>query len=361
MGFPPGVDYTKDADIAQPVRAPDSYPGDAGPTPAVGSTLPDFNLRTLKAHLATKLTKILGDVEAAPKTGRNKDQGYDYVSAKDIVSVTRKVMAAHGVFLKWVPNPDIKWREYMSRSNNLQREATIWYAAVFMDAETGYEEAIPWPGVGVDAQDKSLAKAATAAMKSFLATQFQVGDEGSDNDRGESEDGSRARGASRADRQQPPRVENVWPKKISGVLQKIEAHQDGSYVFVKGARFWARNTEIEVKLAAATGKLIEFEADMGKGPDGLQCPVILKLLAVPPSTTSKPPQEGPQAPAAARSGTPEVGQGTQDPKSGTQAARTILSPHGTSGVAPYSPPSNEGAKRKVTPPTREELFPRGGR
>jgi hypothetical protein len=320
------------------------------------------SLRTFKARLATKLTKILDDIEDAPKTGRNKDQGYDYQSAKDIVSVTRRVMAKHGVFLKWVPDPQIKWREYMSKSNNLQREATIWYAAVFMDAETGYEEVIPWPGVGVDAQDKSLAKAATAAMKSFLATQFQIGDGSSDNDRGESEDGSRSRGASRADRQQPQRVENVWPKKISGMLQKTEAHQDGSYVFVKGARFWARNTDIELKLAGATGKLIEFEADMGKGPDGLLCPTILKLLAVPPSTAPKPPQEGPQAPAGARIATGEVVQGAPDPKSGTQAARTILSPHGTPGVASGSAPSNEGAKREVPhQPTREELFPRGGR
>jgi len=137
----------------------------------------DQSLRAFKARLATKLTKILDEIEPAPKTGHNKDQGYNYQSAKDIVSVTRRVMARNGVMLTWIPNPAISWREYQSRSNNLQREATIWYAATFTDAETGYEEVIPWPGVGVDGNDKSLAKAATAAMKSFLATQFQIGDE----------------------------------------------------------------------------------------------------------------------------------------------------------------------------------------
>jgi hypothetical protein len=244
------------------------------------STVPENDLippifRALKARLATKLTKILDEIEPAPKTGHNKDQGYDYQSAKDIVSVTRKVMAKHGVFLKWVPDPaKLHWCEYQSRSNNVQREATIWYGATFMDAETGYEEIIPWLGVGVDHSDKSLAKAATAAMKTFLATQFQIGDEGTDNDRNE-EDGSRSRGASR-------RNENVWPKKIGGVLQKIEAHQDGSYLFVKGARFWARKTDIELKLAGAVGRFFEFEADMGKGPDGQPIPVVQKLLAVPP-------------------------------------------------------------------------------
>src|SRR6266446_3454808 len=219
--------------------------------------LSDQSLRALKARLATKLLKILDEVEPAPKTGHNKDQGYDYQSAKDIVSVTRKVMAKHGVMLTWVPDPNqLHWREYQSRSNNLQREVTVWYGATFTDAETGYEEIIPWPGVGVDHSDKSLAKAATAAMKTFLATQFQIGDEGTDNDRTE-EDGSRSRGASRAQRS-----ENVWPKKIGGVLHKIEAHQDGSYLFVKGARFSARKTDIELKLAGAVGRFLEFEADM---------------------------------------------------------------------------------------------------
>src|SRR6266849_2927329 len=146
--------------------------------------LSEQSLRALKARLATKLLKILDEVEPAPKTGHNKDQGYDYQSAKDIVSVTRKVMAKHGVMLTWVPDP------------NQLREVTVWYGATFTDAETGYEEIIPWPGAGVDAHDKSLAKAATAAMKSFLATQFQIGDESTDNDR--SEEDSRSRGASRA-------------------------------------------------------------------------------------------------------------------------------------------------------------------
>jgi len=229
--------------------------------------------------------------------------------------VTRKVMAKYGVFLKWVPDTELHWREYQSRSNNLQREVTVWYDAVFMDSETGYEEIIPWPGVGTDGGDKSLAKAATGAMKSFLATQFQIGDEGADNDRGESEDGARTRSAPRADRQQ--RTENVWPKKIGGILQKIEAHQDGSYVFVKGARFWARKTDVELKLAGSTGKLIEFEADMGKGPDGLPCPVIQKLLAVPPTPAQSAPavaQAPPQAKAEPRGAGPGPGNAVRPPE-----------------------------------------------
>lgn len=248
------------------------------------STVPENDLippifRALKARLATKLTKILDEIEPAPKTGHNKDQGYDYQSAKDIVSVTRKVMAKHGVFLKWVPDPArLHWCEYQSRSNNVQREATIWYGATFMDAETGYEEIIPWPGAGVDAHDKSLAKAATAAMKSFLATQFQIGDENTDNDR--SEEDSRSRGASRTQQRS-----DVWPKKIGGVLHKIESKDDGSYLVVKGVRFWAPwdgAPGLQVRSSVAwTGRFIEFEADMGKGPDG-PCPMITKILAVPP-------------------------------------------------------------------------------
>jgi len=325
--------------------------------------LPDSSLRSLKARLAQKLTKILGEIEAAPKTGWNNDQKYGYVSAKDIVSVTRKVMARNLVMLKWVPNTTIQWREFMSRQQNLQREATIWYDATFCDAETGYEEIIPWPGVGVDGNDKSLAKAATAAMKTFLATQFQIGDEGTDNDRGESEDGARTRNAPRADRQQQQRTENVWPKKISGILQKIEAHEDGSYVFVKSARFWARKTDVELKLAASTGKLVEFEADMGKGPDGLPCPVIQKLLAVPPVgaiTTPAAAQGSPQAKAEPQGATPGPGNAVRPP----ERKETVLPADRPSSVPSTDQPKSRFERELDSPtpeqPTHDELFPKGG-
>jgi len=318
-----------------------TVPGDAPPAPCGSEPeMSDEGLRALKARLATKLTKILDEIEPAPKTGHNKDQGYDYQSAKDIVSVTRKVMARNGVMLTWIPNPAITWREYQSRSNNLQREATIWYAATFTDAETGYEEVILWPGVGVDGNDKSLAKAATAAMKSFLATQFQIGDEGSENDRSE-EDGCRSRGA-RAQQ----RNENVWPKKIGGVLQKTEPRDNGSYVTVKATRFWAP-WDLSSKLVVASGRFIEIEADMGKGPDG-PCPVVTKILAIPPGPLPKSVQEARSSAAVARSAGSEVVQGHPDAKPGEQAARTILAPHDT------------GSTRSETKaPTGQELFPPG--
>jgi hypothetical protein len=297
-------------------------------TPSVSEDS-DFGIRTLKARLAAKLVKVLGEIEPVPKSGRNKEQGYDYVRASDIVAATRKVLARNGVFLKWLPDPELHWREYQSRNNNLQREVTVWYDAVFMDAETGYEESIPWPGVGTDSGDKNLAKAATAAMKSFLATQFQIPDDGADNDRDTgTEEGSRARSASRSERQQPARVENVWPKKITGILQKIEAHQDGSWLFVKGARFWVRKTDVELKLAGITGKLIEFEADMGKGPDGLPCPVLQKLLAAPPTTPQTSTAAAPRSPQAATAAQPGVK--AQEP------ARAAAAPQERAGSVPVT-------------------------
>jgi hypothetical protein len=311
--------------------------------------LSDQSLRALKARLATKLLKILDEVEPAPKTGHNKDQGYDYQSAKDIVSVTRKVMAKHGVMLTWVPDPNqLHWREYQSRSNNLQREVTVWYGATFTDAETGYEEIIPWPGAGVDAHDKSLAKAATAAMKSFLATQFQIGDENTDNDR--SEEDSRSRGASRAQQRS-----DVWPKKIGGVLHKIESKDDGSYLVVKGVRFWAPwdgAPGLQVRSSVAwTGRFIEFEADMGKGPDG-PCPMITKILAVPPGPLPKSVQEARLPPAAGRSAPSDVIQGHPDAKSGANAARTIPEAH-----------DGQDTRSETNAPTGQEVFPsrRSGR
>ncbi len=176
-------------------------------------------------------------------------------------------------------------------------------------------------------------------MKSFLATQFQIGDESTDNDR--SEEDSRSRGASRAQQRS-----EVWPKKIGGVLQKIESRDDGSYLVVKGARFWAP-WNFSSKLVASSGRFIEFEADMGKGPDG-PCPMITKILAVPPGPLPKSVQEARLPPAAGRSAPSDVVQGHPDAKSGANAARTIPSPHDVPNTRP-----------EANQPSGQDLFPTG--
>ena len=344
------------------------------PAPGAAATEDAAALAILRGKLAAKICKVMDEIEPAPKTGRNKDQHYSYVSARDIVSVTRKTMAKNRVRLKWVPSTTITWREYMSRSNNLQREATIWYAAVFVDAETGYEETIPWPGVGVDAQDKSLAKAATAAMKSFLATQFQVGDDGTDNDA--DEDAPRqARGARREQ-------ENKGPWKFSGVLVEMDVHDRGTALVIKPAdrdavRLWVRSTTAELQLAGAKGKPVEVEWQEGERPakDGKppeKFSEVVRILKVdgktPPALPTGAKTTTP-APAASAQAKPEPGgvaKGT--PASAVapgplQAQETVSPAHRPASVpstTSHFPPSNERAKQEENPdaePDDEEMTP----
>jgi hypothetical protein len=227
--------------------------------------VPEFSLRTCKARLAQKLDQILSEIEAVPKSGRNKDQGYDYVRASDIVAATRKVFAKHGVFLKWVPRPDVQWREYMSRNNNLQREATIWYDAIFMDAETGYEEAIPWPGVGSDSGDKNLAKAATSALKSFLSTQFQIPDNGADGDHDDAA-GDRGQARSQPRGSQQRATSSAAPRHDTGKVTLIDPHPPKGIAITLThpdktfAVFWARSTDVQQQLADTLNKTVCFQS-----------------------------------------------------------------------------------------------------
>lgn len=333
------------------------------PAPGAAATEDAAALAILRGKLAAKICKVMDEIEPAPKTGRNKDQHYSYVSARDIVSVTRKTMAKNKVRLKWVPSTTIQWREYMSRSQNLQREATVWYAAVFVDAETGYEEIIPWPGVGVDGNDKSLAKAATAAMKSFLATQFQVGDDGTDNDADE-EAPRQARGA-RRDQQ-----ESKGPWKFLGVLIEMDVHDRGTALVIKptdrdAVRLWVRSATAELQLAGAKGKTVEVEWQEGERPakDGKppeKFSEVVRILKVdgktPPALPTGAKTTTPAAVAVTQAKPEQGGVPKGTPASAVapgplQAQETVHPadrPSGVPSTTSHFPPSNAGEKREVS-------------
>src|SRR5580704_17231405 len=128
--------------------------------------------------LATKLYRIMGDIEAVPKLGHNKDQNYEYVRASEISKAVGKLLAKHRVSLTWEFDTTApwEWRTTKTSSNKDWREVTIWFFAVFEDGDTREKKIIRWPGVGADGGDKAVAKAITAADKSFLTVQFQIPD-----------------------------------------------------------------------------------------------------------------------------------------------------------------------------------------
>jgi len=145
----------------------------AGAVPALDLIEESGNMTS---RLALKLAAIQGELESIPVSGFNKDQNYKYKRVADVVNVTRGAFARHKVLLLWEPL-SIDWRVIESRNGVQGREALIWYMATFVDADTGEQKSIRWPGIGIDYADKSLAKAATAALKTFLVTEFQLGDE----------------------------------------------------------------------------------------------------------------------------------------------------------------------------------------
>jgi len=253
---------------------------------------PVLEPQTMPAKLAARLIKILGDVQPVPKTGWNSEQNYDYVRSSDVSLATRSVFATHGVILLWEP-VTIEWRPFKTASGKDSREATIWYSATFIDGETGEQYSIRWPGIAQDLQDKVLAKCATAALKTFLVTQFQIPDDGVDNDAGE---GRQQRSSGR---QEQPRQQ--MRDKLVGTITEFERKGSGAHLVVKEKKLWAGPLMAKKFPDDAKGKgcavlVVERENQHGKYLE------VVGVLSIADKTTSAaelvPPPNTVTAPAA---------------------------------------------------------------
>jgi ERF superfamily len=192
----------------------------------------DRSRQTMPAKLAARLARVSGDILPVPKAGYNQDQNYWYQRSGDVSLAVRNSLAQHGVVLLWEP-VSIHWRNYKTVSNRDAREATIWYTATFIDSETGEQYSIRWPGIATDLQDKVLAKCATAALKTFLITQFQIPSDEADNDQTQ----ERERPARAAGGRQEQATRSA--EKLVGTITEFERKGSGARLTVKDKKLWA--------------------------------------------------------------------------------------------------------------------------
>lgn len=124
------------------------------------------------ASLYAKLARVLGKIHRVPKRGRNDFHKYDYATAADVLDTARMLLAEEHVFI-FANIEEVTRKEWIVQDNKpTQWKTMVKLSFTFCDGDTGVTATKNFEGEGIDALDKGLPKALTAATKYFLQTTF---------------------------------------------------------------------------------------------------------------------------------------------------------------------------------------------
>lgn len=126
------------------------------------------------ASLYAKLARVFSKVHRVPKRGRNDFHKYDYATAADVLDAVRIPLADENVFI-FAKTEEVTQVEWITpQGKPTQWKTTVTLSFTFCDGDTGATITTSFKGEGIDALDKGLPKAITAATKYFLQTNFLI-------------------------------------------------------------------------------------------------------------------------------------------------------------------------------------------
>ena len=128
---------------------------------------------TATMSLHRKLAEAMAAIEWQPKTGRNQQQGYNFVSVEVIKDRVREQLAARQVMF-YVSVETIARSEYLTKSGATMFHVDIQGEVTFADGESGEMFTIKTAGEAADTGDKALNKALTAMVKYALIGTFLI-------------------------------------------------------------------------------------------------------------------------------------------------------------------------------------------
>jgi len=129
-------------------------------------TEPNETDLTLHAALMEKLRLVMEDVVSLSKTGHNKDQGYAFVEASEVLAAVHESLVKCGL-TQTVEITNVEYTDGSNRSGNTYRHYFVWMLVTLSDCVTGYKCVLPWVGESIDYQDKGIGKAETLGQKQF--------------------------------------------------------------------------------------------------------------------------------------------------------------------------------------------------
>lgn len=146
--------------------------------------------------IAPALAAAQAEASKVPKSGRNKEFGYDFADLGDYLGVTRTLMEKHDLALAGAVTSVEHLPERTTKKGTAMYPCVVRVSYLLMHKSGQWIE-ISSAGEGLDSQDKSIYKAITGATKYVHALAFALatGDDPEHSDRGGAE--AQPRGAAR--------------------------------------------------------------------------------------------------------------------------------------------------------------------
>ncbi len=123
--------------------------------------------------LHRKLAEVVAAVDWQPKTGRNTQQNYSFVTAEQIKDAVRKHLAERRVMV-YVSIEGIERSEWQTKSGTTMFSVVCHGEVTFADGDSGELFTVKAAGEGMDSGDKALNKAQTALLKYALIGNFLI-------------------------------------------------------------------------------------------------------------------------------------------------------------------------------------------
>ncbi len=122
-------------------------------------------------NLYSKMAAIMGEITRVPKTGRNRQQNYDFATDSDIADLIRGKLAAHNIAF-FAAMKDVEQTEIKSAKGSTGYHTIAHLEFTFVCGDTGDKMSCTWRGEADDWGDKGVSKAATLGEKYFLLKTF---------------------------------------------------------------------------------------------------------------------------------------------------------------------------------------------
>lgn len=124
------------------------------------------------ALIYSRMTQVLAEVEAIAKDKKNKDQGFMYRSAEDIMNMIHPLLSKHKIFVA-TSYEDMQQKEGQSKSGSKFTESTIRMQFKFITDDGSFIQ-VDIPTQGRDYGDTSVYKCITMGMKYALTNTFCI-------------------------------------------------------------------------------------------------------------------------------------------------------------------------------------------
>lgn len=164
------------AELAQ--RAADKAAAQEPPAPSESEAapaeadLPDPSDDEKKdLNIYQRINKVICEVQAIEKTGRNSQQNYSFIEQAAVVSALRPRLVAWDILIK----QSVKNHELIAKAKGSKAVVTYQFEVINTnDPDDKFVD--EWVGEGDDSLDKGTSKASTSAEKYYLMKLFKISD-----------------------------------------------------------------------------------------------------------------------------------------------------------------------------------------